>query len=106
MSSMLMVLVITKETKVRWIMRQTSNLFCFTVLSFLGVAYLVPQHSTNRLQIDLSGKGVLDNETFNLHFDLRPIDDVADIVIRSCERFVESLWLSHFSSIFYWYFCE
>jgi hypothetical protein len=66
-------------------------MFFAIMLAFIDTSELVPQHMTNRLQIDLSGSGVLDNETFIFHFDLKPSDDVAAIVLKSCERYIAVL---------------
>jgi hypothetical protein len=65
-----------------------SYFFSPIILIFMiPVADLIPQHMTNRLQVDLSGK--VENETFSFHFDLKPADDVPVIVMNSCERHVE-----------------
>jgi hypothetical protein len=66
-------------------MRSTSHYFSLAIIIFLiPTAELIPQHMTNRLQLDLSGK--VENETFSFHFDLKPSDDVPVIVMNSCDR--------------------
>lgn len=57
--------------------------YCFITIS---KSYGIPQYMTHRLQLDLSGKGS-DKETFYLHFDLKPSDDVGEIALRTCERY-------------------
>ena len=54
------------------------------ILLWLLPATAIPQHLTNRLQLDLSG--VVETERFAVSLDLKPSDDVPAIVVQRCER--------------------